>query len=156
MSRKGQAIKRKITADPKFKDKTVAKFINKIMLGGKKGTAESVFYKSLDLLQVKGNDEGLKLFRQALENAKPVLEVRSRRVGGSNYQVPVEVRSERKVSLAMRWMIAASRARGEKTMQERLAAEFFDAFSNRGMAIKKKEDVHKMAEANRAFAHFKW
>lgn len=156
MSRKGQTPKRKILPDPKFKDKVIAKFINKVMLDGKKGVAEKTFYRSLDIAQEKGNDEGVKIFRQAMENAKPVLEVRSRRVGGSNYQVPVEVRAERKVSLAMRWLINAARERGEKSMEERLAGEFLDAFNNRGSAIKKKEDVHKMAEANRAFAHFKW
>lgn len=156
MSRKGQAPKRKILPDPKFKDKVIGKFINKLMLDGKKGVAETSFYKSIDILQAKANDDGLKIFRQAMENAKPVLEVRSRRVGGSNYQVPVEVRAERKISLAMRWLIESARARNEKSIEERLAAEFLDAFNNRGVAMKKKEDVHKMAEANRAFAHFKW
>lgn len=156
MSRKGQAPKRKILPDPKFKDKTVSKFINKLMLSGKKSVSETIFYRSLDIVQEKQNDEGFKLFRTALDNVKPVLEVRSRRVGGSNYQVPVEVRAERKMSLAMRWLISAARARGEKSMAERLAGEVMDALNNRGSAIKKKEDVHKMAEANRAFSHFKW
>lgn len=156
MSRKGQAPKRKILPDPKFKDKTVSKFINKLMLSGKKSVGETIFYRSLDIIQNKQNDEGIKLFRQALDNIKPVLEVRSRRVGGSNYQVPVEVRADRKVALAMRWLITAARDRGEKSMPDRLAGEVIDALNNRGAAIKKKEDVHKMAEANRAFSHFKW
>jgi len=156
MSRKGQAPKRKILPDPKFKDKTIAKFINKLMWDGKKSVAENIFYKSLDLVQEKTGEEGLKVFKQALENLKPVLEVRSRRVGGSNYQVPVEVRADRKVSLAMRWMISYSRARNEKSMVECLAGEVMDAFNSRGNAMKKKEDTHKMAEANRAFSHFRW
>lgn len=156
MSRKGQAPKRKILPDPKFKDKVISKFINNLMWDGKKSVAEKVFYKSLEIAEEKGNDEGLKIFRQALENVKPSIEVRSRRVGGSNYQVPVEVRAERKISLAMRWLIIASRARGEKSMEQRLAGEYIDAINNRGAAIKKREDVHKMAEANRAFAHFRW
>ena len=156
MSRKGQAAKRKILPDPKFKDKVIAKFINNLMWDGKKSVAERVFYKSLEIAEQKGNDEGLKIFKQALESVKPAIEVRSRRVGGANYQVPVEVRAERKMSLAMRWLIGASRARGEKSMEQRLAAEFLDAVNNRGSALKKKEEIHKMAEANRAFAHFRW
>lgn len=156
MSRKGQAPKRKILPDPKFKDKTVTKFVNKLMLHGKKSITETMFYDCLDLIEEKTKEEGIKIFRTALDNVKPILEVRSRRVGGSNYQVPVEVRADRKLSLAMRWLIMASRDRGEKTMHERLAAELMDAVNNRGAAIKKKEDVHKMAEANRAFSHFKW
>lgn len=156
MSRKGQTPKRKIIADPKFKDKTIAKFINKLMWDGKKSTAERIFYKSLDVVQEKTNEDGLKVFRQALENLKPVLEVRSRRVGGSNYQVPVEVRADRKISLAMRWLISYSRDRNDKSMVSCLANEIMDAFNNRGNAIKKKEDTHKMAEANRAFSHFRW
>lgn len=156
MSRKGQAPKRKILPDPKFKDKTIAKFINKLMYGGKKSVAERAFYRSLDVVQQKTNDEGINTFKKAMENVKPILEVRSRRVGGSNYQVPVEVRAERKISLAMTWIINSARTRGEKSIEERLAAEFMDAANNRGSAIKKKEDVHKMAEANRAFSHFRW
>lgn len=156
MSRKGQAPKRKIIQDPKYKDKVVAKFINRLMYDGKKAVAEKVFYKSLTILEEKSGDEGLKKFKEALENVKPILEVRSRRVGGANYQVPVEVRAERKVSLAMKWLIGAARDRGEKSMEQRLASEFLDALNQRGSAIKKREDVHKMAEANRAFAHFKW
>ena len=156
MSRKGPAPKRKILPDPKFKDKTITKFINKLMWDGKKSTAERIFYKSLDAVQEKTGEEGLKVFRQALENLKPVLEVRSRRVGGSNYQVPVEVRPDRKVSLAMRWLINYSRDRHDKSMVNCLANEIMDAFNNRGNAIKKKEETHKMAEANRAFSHFRW
>lgn len=156
MSRKGQAPKRKILPDPKYKDKTISKFINKLMLDGKKSVAERSFYRSIDLLQEKAGEDGMAVFRKALENAKPVLEVRSRRVGGSNYQVPVEVRTDRKMSLAMTWLIESARKRGEKSIEERLSAEFLDAFNNRGSAMKKKEDVHKMAEANRAFAHFRW
>ena len=156
MSRKGQAPKRKILPDPKFKDKTVAKFVNRLMWDGKKSVAEKIFYKSLGVVQEKSGEEGLKVFKQALDNLKPVLEVRSRRVGGSNYQVPVEVRPERKVSLAMSWLILYARARKEKSMIQNLAGEIIDAYNKRGSAIKKKEDVHKMAEANRAFSHFRW
>lgn len=156
MSRRGPAPKRKINGDPKYKDKVVAKFINKLMIGGKKGTAESVFYRSLDIVQEKLNDDGLKIFRQALENIKPVMEVRSRRVGGANYQVPVEVRAERKQHLGMKWLIGYARARGENSMEQRLAGEILDANDNKGGAMKKRDDVHKMAEANRAFAHFRW
>lgn len=156
MSRKGQAPKRKIHPDPKFADKTVSKFVNKLMWDGKKGVAEKVFYDSLNIIQEKSGEEGLKVFRDAMENVKPQVEVRSRRVGGSNYQVPMDVRAERKVALAMRWLIDAARKRGEKSMDQRLAAELMDAKASRGSAMKKKEDVHKMAEANRAFAHFRW
>jgi len=156
MSRKEQAPKRKILPDPKHKDKVVSKFINRLMWDGKRSVAEKAFYNSLDIVEKKTGEEGIKIFKQALENVKPMIEVRSRRVGGSNYQVPVEVRSERRVSLAMRWMIGAARNRGEKNISQRLAGELHDAYKNAGTAIKKKEDVHKMADANRAFAHFKW
>ena len=156
MSRKGQAPKRKILPDPKFKDKTISKFINRLMWDGKKSVAERSFYSSIEIVQKKTDEDGLKVFKQALDNVKPMLEVRSRRVGGSNYQVPVEVRAERKIALAMRWLINSARNRGEKSMQERLAAEIVDAFNQRGTAVKKREDVHKMAEANRAFSHFRW
>lgn len=156
MSRKGQSPKRKILPDPKFKDKTITKFVNKLMWEGKKSVAEKIFYKSLDIVKEKTGEDGLKVFKQALENLKPVLEVRSRRVGGSNYQVPVEVRPERKLSLAMNWLIAYSRDRNDKSMVDCLAAEVIDAFNNRGAAVKKREDIHKMAEANRAFSHFRW
>ncbi len=156
MSRKGQAPVRKIHPDPKYKDKIVAKFINRLMWDGKKSVAEKSFYSSIEILANKSGDDGLKLFKQALENVKPILEVRSRRVGGANYQVPVEVRPERKLSLAMKWIVGSARSRGEKSIEERLAGEFFDALNNRGSAMKKREEVHKMAEANRAFAHFRW
>ena len=156
MSRKGPSIKKKSYTDPRFKDKLVGKFINKLMWDGKKSVAERVFYNALDIVSEKKNDEPLKLFKQALENVKPVLEVRSRRVGGANYQVPVEVRAERKVSLAIRWLIGFARSRGETSMEKKLAGELMDALENRGGAIKKREDVHRMAEANRAFAHYRW
>ncbi len=156
MSRRGGIPKRKILPDPRYKDKVVAKFINKLMLGGKKGVAEGIFYKSLDAIQNKTGNEGLKVFRQALENAKPLLEVRSRRVGGANYQVPVEVKAERRVALGMKWLITYARQRGENSMEARLAGELLDASESKGGTIKKKEDVHKMAEANRAFAHYRW
>ncbi|OVE80705.1 30S ribosomal protein S7 [bacterium K02(2017)] len=156
MSRKCQAPKRKVLPDPKYKDKVVSKFINSLMWDGKKSTVEKIFYKSLEIAEGKSDQDGIDIFKKALENVKPALEVRSRRVGGSNYQVPVEVRSERKMSLAMRWLIKAARSRGEKSMEQRLAGELLDAMNNRGSSIKKREDVHKMAEANRAFAHFRW
>lgn len=156
MPRRGPISKRKISPDPKYKDKIVGKFINQLMWGGKKGAAEKIFYQSLDRIQEKKNDDPLKIFKQALENVKPILEVRSRRVGGANYQVPVEVRADRKVSLGMKWIISYARSRGEKSMKERLAAEILDASENKGGAIKKKADVHRMAEANRAFAHYRW
>jgi len=156
MSRKGQTPKRKIQPDPKFKDKTVSKFINKLMWDGKKTVSEEIFYKSVDFVAEKTGEDGIAVFRKALENIKPVLEVRSRRVGGSNYQVPVEVRPERRVSLAMRWLINYARDRQGKSMIEKLSNEILDAYNNRGGAMKKKEDVHKMADANRAFSHFRW
>ena len=156
MSRKGQTPKRKILPDPRFKDKLVGKFINKMMWDGEKGAAEKILYKSLDRIKEKTNDDPLKIFKQALQNIQPLLEVRSRRVGGANYQVPVEVRAERKVSLGMKWLIGIARNRGEKSMEERLAAELLDAYENKGGSIKKREEVHRMAEANRAFAHYRW
>ena len=157
MSRKGAAVKRQIRPDPKFKDKTVTKFINKLMWHGKKDIAEKIFYSALDLVQTKKNQEdGLALFKQALANVKPILEVRSRRVGGANYQVPMEVRAERKVSLGMKWLVESARNRGEKNMHQKLAGEFLDVLDGKGGAIKKREEVHRMAEANRAFAHYRW
>lgn len=156
MSRRGGYPKRKINPDPKFKDKVITKFVNKMMWDGSKGVAEKVFYGALDLIQEKSGQEGLKVFRQALENAKPMLEVRSRRVGGANYQVPVEVKADRRQALGMKWLIGYARQRGEHSMEERLAGELMEAFENKGGAIKKREDVHKMAEANRAFAHYRW
>ncbi|MBI4412392.1 MAG: 30S ribosomal protein S7 [Deltaproteobacteria bacterium] len=156
MSRKGQTPKRKILPDPQYKDKLVGKFINKMMWDGRKGAAEKILYKSLDRIKEKTNDDPLKIFKQALQNVQPLLEVRSRRVGGANYQVPVEVRAERKVSLGMKWLIGIARNRGEKSMEERLAGEILDAYESKGGAIKKREEVHRMAEANRAFAHYRW
>ena len=134
----------------------MGKFINKMMWDGEKGAAEKILYKSLDRIKEKTNDDPLKIFKQALQNIQPLLEVRSRRVGGANYQVPVEVRAERKVSLGMKWLIGIARNRGEKSMEERLAAELLDAYENKGGSIKKREEVHRMAEANRAFAHYRW
>jgi len=156
MSRKGHIAKRKILPDPKFHDKLISKFINKMMLSGKKSTAEAIVYGSFDIIQGKLNDDPLKLFKQALENIKPVVEVRSRRVGGTTYQVPMEVRPERRVSLGLRWLVDYARDRSERTMADRLAAEILDALNNRGAAVKKRDDVHKMAEANKAFAHYRW
>jgi len=156
MSRRREVPKRKITPDPKFKDKLVAKFTNCLMLSGKKSVAEGILYGAFDIIQVRFKEDPIEVFRKALDNVKPKLEVKSRRVGGANYQVPVEVRPERRVALAMRWLVGYSRSRGEKTMRERLAAELVDASQNRGTAVKKKDDTHKMAEANKAFAHYRW
>ncbi len=154
--KKRGSLKRKVLPDPIYGDELISKFINSIMMGGKKSTAERIVYGALDVLKEKKNDEPVKIFRGALEKIKPMIEVRSRRVGGATYQVPVEVRHDRRVALGFRWLIAASRARGERTMRERLAAEVLDAFEDRGSAIKKREDTHRMAEANKAFAHYKW
>jgi len=156
MPRRREVPKRRILPDPKFKDKLVAKFINTIMSGGKKSTAERIMYGAFDIIRDRFKGDALEVFRKALDNVKPKLEVKSRRVGGATYQVPIEVRPERRVALAMRWLVTYSRARGEKTMNERLAAEFVDASNNRGNAVKKREDTHKMADANRAFAHYRW
>jgi small subunit ribosomal protein S7 len=156
MSRRREVPKRKITPDPKYKDKLVAKFTNCLMLNGKKSVSESILYGAFDIIQSRFKEDPIEVFRKALDNVKPKLEVKSRRVGGANYQVPVEVRPERRVALAMRWLVGYSRSRGEKTMRERLAAEFMDACQNRGTAVKKKDDTHKMAEANKAFAHYRW
>lgn len=156
MSRKGAASTREILPDPKFRDKLVAKLINKSILDGKKSIMERIVYKAFNMVQEKTGQEPLKVFKEALENVKPVLEIRSRRVGGATYQVPVEVRSERRVSLGLRWLIGSARERGEKSMEARLAGEIMDAHAKKGGAIKKREDVHRMAEANRAFAHYRW
>lgn len=156
MPRKGDVKKREILPDPKYNEILVTKFINGIMRRGKKSIAEKIFYKSLDLIQERTHQDPLKVFHQALENVKPLIEVRPRRVGGATYQVPVEVRPDRKIALAIRWIIAYAKLRSEKTMQERLCAELIDAANNRGASIKKKEDTHKMAEANKAFAHYRW
>ena len=156
MPRRREVPKRRIIPDPKFKDKLISKFCNTLMLGGKKSTAEGILYGALDIIRDRFKEEPLDVFRKALDNVKPKLEVKSRRVGGATYQVPVEVRPERRVTLAMRWLVLYSRDRGEKTMRERLAAEFVDAANGRGNAVKKKDDTHKMAEANKAFAHYRW
>jgi len=156
MARKGPAKRREILPDPKFKDVVVARFINVMQVGGKKSTAECIFYGAVDLMQGREGEDGLTLFRRALDNVKPMVEVRSRRVGGATYQVPIEVRNERQMALAMRWIIQNSRARPEKSMRDRLAAELQDAANNRGAAVKKREDTHRMAEANKAFAHYRW
>ncbi len=156
MPRRREIAKRVILPDPKYSDRLVAKFINNLMVDGKKSTAEGIVYGAFDLIASRVSDEPLEVFKKAMENVRPVLEVKSRRVGGSTYQVPVEVRSDRRNALAIRWLMTYARARGEKTMQERLAGEFLDAANNRGAAVKKKEDTHRMAEANKAFAHYRW
>ena len=156
MPRRREVAKRVILPDPKFHDLLVAKFVNALMLGGKKSTAESIVYGAFDLIKERSGDEPVEVFKKALENVRPTVEVKSRRVGGSTYQVPVEVRNERRNALAIRWIVSFARGRGEKTMQERLAGEFMDAAGNRGTSVKKREDVHRMAEANKAFAHYRW
>jgi len=156
MPRRREVAKRVILPDPKFGDRTVAKLVNILMLDGKKSTAERALYDALDVAASRLNDEPVKLLKKALDNIKPMLEVKSRRVGGSTYQVPIEVRTERRVSLAMRWLIKYAVLRSEKTMTDKLAGEISDAYNNRGAAVKKREDTHKMAEANRAFAHYRW
>jgi small subunit ribosomal protein S7 len=156
MPRKGEVRKREVLPDPKYGDKLVAKFVNTIMTEGKKSVAESIFYRALDIVAAKTKEDSLGVFKRAIENTRPTVEVRSRRVGGATYQVPVEVRPQRRMSLGMRWLIQAARDRSEKSMEEKLAAEIIDASSSRGTAIKKKEDTHRMAEANRAFAHYRW
>ena len=156
MSRKGQIRVREVPADPKYHDRTVAKFMNVVMERGKKSLAERIFYHALDLVAERSKEDGLVVFKRALDNVRPAVEVRSRRVGGANYQVPSEVRPARRNSLAMRWLVTAARSRGEKSMEERLAAEILDAAANRGGAVKKREDTHRMADANKAFAHYRW
>ncbi len=156
MSRRRVAVKREILADPKFNNKLVAKFVSVLMKQGKKSLAESVCYKAFDIIKEKTGNDPLKIFKTAIENVKPVVEVKSRRVGGASYQVPVDIRPSRRIALALRWIIGYSRDRAERTMQEKLAAELMDAANNTGTTIKKKEDVHRMAEANKAFAHFRW
>jgi small subunit ribosomal protein S7 len=156
MARKGPSRRREVLPDPKFKDVVVSKFINSMQLRGKRSIAEQIFYGALDMAQERTQESGLDLFKKALDNVKPLVEVRSRRVGGATYQVPVEVRSERQTALGIRWIIQQARARGEKSMRDRLAAELIDAANNRGAAVKKREDTHRMAEANKAFAHYRW
>jgi small subunit ribosomal protein S7 len=156
MSRRRRPIRREILPDPVFNDTLVTKFMNCMMIDGKKSAAEKIFYGAMDTVGKKAGEDALQVFKRALENIKPQVEVKSRRVGGSNYQVPVEVRPERKQALAIRWLISFSRLRNEKSMRDKLAAEVLDAANRRGAAIKKREDVHKMAEANKAFAHYRF
>ena len=156
MPRRREIAKRVILPDPKYNDRLVAKFINCIMLDGKRSTAEQIVYGAFDLIASRTGDEPMTVFKKAFDNVRPMLEVKSRRVGGSTYQVPVEVRADRRNALAIRWIMTYSRGRGEKTMQERLAGELLDAAANRGASVKKKEDTHRMAEANKAFAHYRW
>ena len=156
MPRKGYIPKREILPDPIYNDKVVTKFINKIMLDGKKGVAQRICYDAFDIIREKTGKDPLEVFEEALNNVMPVLEVKARRVGGATYQVPIEVRPERRQSLGIRWLVSYARARGERTMKERLAAEIMDAANSMGGAFKKKEDTHKMAEANKAFAHYRW
>src|SRR5471030_3424949 len=156
MPRKGHVPNREPISDPIYDSALVTKFVNAMMFGGKKSTAQGIFYEAMTQLETKGGDEALKLFKKAVENAKPMLEVKTRRVGGANYQVPVEVNPERRTSLAIRWIVSYARGRGEKGMVDKLSNELLDAANGRGAAIKKKEDVHRMAEANKAFAHYRW
>lgn len=156
MSRRKTAVKRPVLADARYDSQTVSKFINSLMYQGKKSTAERIFYGAMDLVEARTSQPGVNVFKQALANLKPVVEVKSRRVGGATYQVPVEVRPERRNALAMRWLIGYSRDRNEKSMAEKLAAEVIAASRGEGNAVKKKEDTHRMAEANKAFAHYRW
>lgn len=156
MPRKGHVPKREVMPDPIYNDKVVTKLINNIMLDGKKGTAQNIVYDAFDQVAEKSGEEALEVFYKALNNVMPVLEVKSRRIGGANYQVPIEVRPERRQTLGLRWITKYSRARGEKTMVDRLAKEILDASNNTGASVKKREDVHKMAEANKAFAHYRF
>lgn len=156
MSRRPRTVRRAVPPDPRYDSQTVSKFICNLMRRGKKSVAEGIFYSAMDLIEQRTGQPGVNVFKQALSNAKPVVEVKSRRVGGATYQVPVEVRPERRTALAMRWLIDYSRARGEKTMSDRLANELVSASKGEGNAIKKKEDTHRMAEANKAFAHYRW
>ena len=156
MPRKGPVPKRDVLPDPVYHSKTVTKFINKVMLSGKKSVAQRVVYDAFETIRGKTGQDPLEVFETALRNVMPVLEVKARRVGGANYQVPVEVRADRRMTLGIRWLVGYARLRGEKTMDARLSAELMDAANNTGAAIKKKEDTHKMAEANKAFAHYRW
>lgn len=156
MPRRRGVFKREVIPDPIYNDQMVTRFINKLMIDGKRGIAEKILYGSFAIIKEKTGEDPIKLFQQALQNVMPVLEVRPRRVGGATYQVPMEVRPERRVALAMRWIVTNARQRPERTMKERLAAELMDAANNTGLSIKKKEDTHRMAEANKAFAHYRW
>ena len=156
MPRRREVTRREILADPKYKNTLVAKFINKVMQQGKKSVAERILYHAMAIIQERTKEDPLKVFEKSVSNVKPIIEVKSRRVGGATYQVPTEIRPERRTALAIRWLIAYALERSEKSMEEKLAAELLDAANNRGGAIKKREDVHKMAEANKAFAHYRW
>lgn len=156
MPRKGPVARRDVLPDPIYNSKLVTRLINRMMIDGKKGVAQGILYQAFDVIRERTGREPLEVFEEALKNIMPVLEVRARRVGGANYQVPVEVRPERRTALGLRWLVQYSRNRGEKTMQERLAAEILDAANNTGASVKKREDTHKMAEANKAFAHYRW
>jgi len=156
MPRRKKVQKRELVPDPKFKSALVAKFINNLMLDGKKSVAESIFYRAMDYIVDRTGQSGLEVFEKAVENVKPIIEVKSRRVGGATYQVPVEIRSNRRLALSFRWLISFAKARSENTMAERLGMEFDQASKNQGASIKKREDTHKMAEANKAFAHYRW
>jgi len=156
LPRRAGVFKREIIPDPIYHDQMVTRFINKLIFDGKRGIAEKILYDSFDIIKEKTGKDPLEVFQQALQNVMPVLEVRPRRVGGATYQVPMEVRAERRIALAMRWIVATTRQRPERTMKEKLAAELMDAANNTGLSIKKKEDTHRMAEANKAFAHYRW
>lgn len=156
MPRKGHVAKRDVLPDPIYNSKLVSRLINNIMQDGKKGTAQTILYNAFDLIAEKTGREPMEVFEEAIENIMPILEVKARRIGGANYQVPVEVRPERRITLGLRWLVQYSRSRGEKTMEQRLANEIIDAANNTGASVKKREDTHKMAEANKAFAHFRW
>lgn len=156
MPRKGPVPKREVLPDPIYNSRLASRFVNRLMYDGKKGVAEKIFYGALENLSEKTGEEPLRAFERALDNVKPQFEVKARRVGGATYQVPMEVRFDRQISLSIRWLISYARSRGEKGMVNKLAAEFLDAFNNRGGAVKKKEDTHRMAEANKAFAHYRW
>ena len=156
MARRRDSVKREILPDPQYNSKLVAQFVNVMMHSGKKSISQRILYDSFDIIEQKSSEDGLVVFRQAINNAKPLLEIRSRRVGGATYQVPVDVRPERRTTLAIRWLIQAARARNDKTMAERVAGEIIDAFNNQGGAMRRKDEQARMAEANRAFAHFRW
>ena len=156
MPRKGHVAKRDVLPDPIYNSKLVSRLINNIMQDGKKGTAQTILYNAFDIIAEKTGREPMEVFEEAIENIMPVLEVKARRIGGANYQVPVEVRPERRITLGLRWLVQYSRSRGEKTIEQRLANEIIDAANNTGASVKKREDTHKMAEANKAFAHYRW
>lgn len=156
MARKGSIPRKEVLPDPKYNDRIVGRFINKLVKDGKKSIAETILYRAFGIIEDKTKSDPLAVFKKAIDNVKPVLEVKSRRVGGATYQIPVEVRPNRKLSLAIRWLVSHSRARSERSMTDKLAAELMDASNRRGGAVKKKEDVHRMAEANKAFAHYRW